>query len=741
MRRMINNLALGLVVIAASHFVACNNPKPNPTPSGSKPSRILIENFESGSHRQWKIEGNAFSWTLATPAQLAEWGNVGYEGDHILTGWLSGDAGIGKMTSQNFTIERDWLNFLVSGGGDVDNLYVALVVDGVEVLKAAGNNSRKMEQVAWNVSEWLGKEAQIRLVDNVTRPWGFIEADYFYQGPDPAVANKTRKMTIEKDYLNFPIDPYSSLGEVRVMVEGSVGMAAELRLTDGTPAYWVHMNCSEWKGKEVEIVIPFNQFLHSKEPIACGNALSNIYQSDEPGDKATFYSEPLRPVAHFTSIRGWLNDPCGLVYMDGVWHLSYQHNRFGTDWGNISWGHVTSRDLVHWEEQDDVLIPDELGAMFSGYSVVDTNNTLGIQTGTHPTIVAYYTAAGIYNYESRGEPFTTCLAYSTDGGWNYTKWENNPVIQELAIENRDPQVVWCPEDQCWVMVLFYTGNTFGILTSTDLVNWRETSRIDIPNSWECPDLMRMRVEETGEWRWVLMGVHNTYYVGNLSGGRFTPITELQKQDQGELLFASHTFANAPEGRFVQIGCQGGSVFPKLPFDQMMAFPKELSLHTSAKGYSLHAEPVKEIENLYGSNVLRETNLELTADNAKTLSGVAFHVKATIDLAKTTAKKFGFVIDGVKIIYDPSAGYIGVNGSNMRHSVAASDIVPEDGKLTLEVILDTGMVEVFANHGEFSSTVFCLSQNRDKSFTTSVEGGSVWYDSLTVAELTPYWNNY
>ena len=238
-----------------------------------------------------------------------------------------------------------------------------------------------------------------------------------------------------------------------------------------------------------------------------------------------------------------------------------------------------------------------------------------------------------------------------------------------------------------------------------------------------------------------MGVHNTYYVGNLAGGRFTPITELQKQDYGELLFASHTFANAPDGRFVQIGCQGGSVFPKLPFDQMMAFPKELSLHTSDKGYSLHAEPVQEIENLYGSNIIRESNLEVKSDNPLTSSGVAFHVKATVDLTKTTARKFGFTIDGVKIIYDPSVGYIGVNGSNMRHTVAASDIVPDDNKLTLEVILDTGMVEVFANYGEFSSTVFCLSANQTKSFTTTVEDGSVWFDSLIVAELTPYWNQY
>lgn len=643
------------------------------------------------------------------------------------------------MTSQTFTIECDYINFLVSGGGDVDNLYAALVVDGVEVLKATGDNSRTMQQVVWDVKEWVGKQAQIRLVDNVTRPWGFLEVDYFYQGPDPAVQSKSRTMVIEKEYLNFPIDPSMPMGEVRMLVNGSVVSAAELRLTDGTPAYWVHINCSEWKGKEVEISIPFNQFLHAERPIACGNALTNITQSDRPIEEGSFYGENLRPVAHFTSIRGWLNDPCGLVYMDGVWHLSYQHNRFGSDWGNISWGHAISRDLVHWQELDDVLVPDELGAMFSGYSIVDRNNVLGVERGSHETIVAYYTAAGIYNYASRGEPFTTCLAYSTDGGYTYKKWENNPVIRELAIENRDPHVVWSPESNCWVMVLFYSGNTFGILTSTDLVNWQESSRIDIPNSWECPDLMRMKVEETGEYLWVLMGVHNTYYVGKLSGGHFTPITELQKQDHGEFLFASHTFANAPEGRFVQIGCQGGSVFPSLAFDQMMAFPKELSLHTSEKGYSLHAEPVEEIVNLYGSNVQRLTDSDISGNNAVTASGVAFHVKATIDLTKTTASKFGFEIDGVKITYDPSAGYIGVNGSNMRHAVASTNIIPQDGLLTLEVILDTGMVEVFANHGEFSSTVFCLSPNRTKSFTTTAEGGDVRYTELTVAELTPYWN--
>lgn len=730
-------MAAMLVGWALSLF-ACETPEEDPTVN-QKPSRILIENFESNTHRQWSIEGNAFGWTLATTEQLKEWGNYGYEGGHILTGWLYGDAGIGTMTSQSFTIERDYINFLVSGGGHEDNLYAALVVDGVEVLKAMGDGSRKMQQVVWDVKEWVGKQACIRLVDRVTRPWGFIEVDYFYQSPDPATANKTRTIAIEKDYLNFPIDPDSPLGEMRILVDGKVELCADLRLTDGVPDHWVHMNCSQWKGKSVEILIPFNQFIHSESPIACGNALESIYQSDEPGESATFYGESLRPVAHFTSIRGWLNDPCGLVYMDGVWHLSYQHNRFGRDWGNISWGHVVSRDLAHWEELDDVLLPDDMGAMFSGYSIVDKNNTLGVTRGSHDTIVAYYTAAGLYNYASSGEPFTTCLAYSTDGGFTYQKWENNPVIGELAVENRDPHVVWSPEDNCWVMVLFYAGNTFGLLTSTDLVNWQERSRIDIPNSWECPDLMRMQVKETGEWLWVLMGVHNTYYVGRLSGGVFTPITELQKQDYGELLYASHTFANAPGGRFVQIGCQGGSVFPMLAFDQMMAFPKELSLHTSAKGFSLHAEPVEEIVNLYGSNVQTFTDKQISAEEKVTSSGVAFHVKASINLAETTASKFGFVIDGVNITYMPANGYIGVTGSNMRHAVNANNIVPKDGILDLEIILDTGMVEVFANDGEFSSTVFCLSPNRDKSLTTTADGGVVKYESLTVAELTPYWN--
>lgn len=702
-------------------------------------SRILIENFENDTHRSWHITGDAFSWNLATPVQLAEWGDCGYEGDHIMTGWLSGDAGTGTMTSPTFLIELPYINFLVGGGGDIENVYAELIVDGNEVFRESGSNSRTMEQVVWNVSAYVGSKAEIRLVDNSTRPWGFLMVDYFYQSSKPAVSRRSREMKIGSRYLNFPVSSRAPMGTFRVEIDGKTVYDADLRLTDGTPEYWVHKDCSEWLGKTISIVIPFNQNLDAKQHIACGNALSTIYQSDEPAEKESFYSESLRPQVHFTSARGWLNDPCGLVYAGDEWHLSYQHNMFGTDWGNMSWGHAVSSDLVHWKECSDVLLPDESGSMFTGYSVIDADNVLGLGSGGIPTVVAYYTAAGEYNYISRDKPFTTCMAYSTDGGMTYVKHGGNPVLPEVEFQNRDPHVVWSPEDNCWVMVLFLGGNTYGFFESNDLEHFTERSRMDIPGSWECPDFYRAMVAETGEWLWVFTGVHNSYYVGRFSNGRFTPLGGLRKQDAGSSLLAAHTFAGAPDSRIVQIGCIGGSRFPNLPFDEMMCFPKELSLHHDSDGYSLRAVPVREIERLYG-NVIRKSNFSLgEKDSAVSASAAALHFKAVVDAGKTTAQAFGAIVDGVNVSWSPKSGSVTVSGGSLASPVTMNGIMPDgNGKMTLEIISDTGLIEVFAGDGRLSATLFNLTGASVRELRTTASSGTVAYDCLTLAELRPFW---
>lgn len=709
-------------------FLASSCAPEGPETSG-KPtySTVLIENFEGNTHRAWKITGNAFSWNLAATSLIDEWGDEGYEGSHILTSWIYSDAATGEIVSPSFIIEKNYINFLVSGGGDKENLYAALVVDGQEIFRECGSNSRTMEQVVWNVSEFIGREACIKVVDNSTIAWGFINVDYFYQSDSPALAEKTRSFCVNEKYLNMPVHPDAPLTTVRLRHDGEIVYDMDLRLTDGIPSYWVWLDCSQFMDKDVEVVIPFNQFLNQKRPVAVGNGLSSMFLSSSPKENNSFYSETLRPLVHFTSLRGWLNDPCGLMYADGKWQMSYQHNPFGTDWGNIHWGRAVSEDLVHWKELDDILRPDDSGSMFSGYSVKSGSRWY-----------SFYTAAGEYNYASRDKAFTTCMAYSDDDGATWTKYENNPVLQEVVFQNRDPHVVWSPEDGKWVMVLFLSGNTYGFFESSDLISWSETSRIDIPDDWECPDFIRMKVEETGEWKWVLLGVKNNYYVGDFSGGRFTPSTPLQKQDLSTSYLAAHTFAEAPDGRHVQIGCIGGSYFPQLPFDQMMGFPKELSLHRTADGYRLHALPVAEISNAYGPYRIVRSEVMLSDDDDISMSGAAFHIKAVYDLADTDADVFGFEVNGIKVSYSRTGGNFEISGSGLSRSYVAGGVLPDDDILEMEIILDTGMVEAFINDGEYSATVFYLTNAREKNVSHFVEGGQVMAQSLEISALEPFW---
>lgn len=718
-------------------FACCDDDKKELFIS-SPSSKILIENFEGSTHKRWVIEGNAFSLDLVETSLLNSWGDIGFEGSHIITSYINGDEGIGSITSPVFTIGKNHIVFLISGGGDFKKCYVALFVEGEEVKREAGSNSRIMRQIAWDVSEYKDKNAYLKLVDNSTSAWGFINADYFYQTDEVPSGQSTGKFLIDKKYLNFPVDVNAKIGNLMIMKDDTNVYDIDIRLADKAPDYWVHLNCEEWIGKEIEIFIPTNQFL-SAIGYSNGKGLSLIYQSDEPREKPTFYQESLRPQIHFTSVRGWLNDPNGLFWKDGLWHLYYQHNPFGTDWGNIHWGHAVSPDLTHWTEYDDVLKPDSLGAMFSGYAIIDENNTLGFQQGSNKTVVVYYTAAGEYNYVSRERPFTQCMAYSIDNGFTWKKYANNPILEEVVFQNRDPHVVWSPEDNYWVMVLFLKNNQFGFFTSTDLIYWTQTSIFEIPNDFECPDFFRIKVENTSnEYKWVLMGVQNFYYVGDFKNGVFTPTSSLQKQDSGinGWYAAAHTFANAPNNRHVQIGCMAGSTFPSLPFDQIMSFPKDIKLYKTNSGYKLHALPVYEIKYLYENTTTYE-DLLLT-DETISASGKAFHLRGEFDVIASDASYFGFEVDGVRLLYYPQSENIIAIGPGLQ-TLAIENITPVNGIVSLDVILDTGIIEFFINNGEYSASQCYFTYNIDKTVLFCKEDNSnVKVKTLQITNLKSMW---
>ena len=302
------------------------------------------------------------------------------------------------------------------------------------------------------------------------------------------------------------------------------------------------------------------------------------------------YQETYRPQFHFTAQEGWLNDPNGLVYFDGEYHLFYQFDTdlAGRDSSKI-WGHAVSTDLVHWHQLGNALEPDALGPIWSGSAVVDWDNTAGLGSPGKPAMIAFYTAAGGRSSASQGRSFTQCLAYSVDRGRTWTKYAQNPVLPHVAGENRDPKVVWYAPTRHWVMALYLDRDQFGLFSSPDLKTWTQTQTLTLPGSGECPDFFSIPVAGTKEHRWVFMSANDHYLVGAFDGKTFAPETPLLRGDAGASFYAAQTFSDIParDGRRVQIAWMRGGDYPGMPFTQQMSFPCTLTLHSTPDGPRLY----------------------------------------------------------------------------------------------------------------------------------------------------------
>lgn len=308
-------------------------------------------------------------------------------------------------------------------------------------------------------------------------------------------------------------------------------------------------------------------------------------------EKSSIY----KPAVHFTPSYGWMNDPNGLVYHDGIYELYYQHNPRGIDWNCMTWGHARGTDLLHWEDLGDVLEPDENGLMFSGCAIRNDRGLLGLPKDA---LLFFYTAAGHSSRESKGKPYTIRLAYSTDGGNTLIKkdgiCEAGEIMETLAAENRDPKVFWHEESGAYILVLWIENNDFGIWRSEDLEQFTMTQRVTLESGYECPDLFRLPVistkeggRETGEEKWVFWTAHGYYYVGSFDGYEFHQKQERRCASQMGpdvvLPYAAQTFSG-PEKvlsvSWLRTKCVGGRT------TGMMSIPKEFSLIRNKDGYIL-----------------------------------------------------------------------------------------------------------------------------------------------------------
>ncbi|MDR1624281.1 MAG: 2,6-beta-D-fructofuranosidase [Tannerellaceae bacterium] len=521
-----------------------------------------------------------------------------------------------------------------------------------------------------------------------------------------AVHAKDISIKITKKYLNLPVSHQIPRSVMVFEVDGKAERSFDIRLAPGLADYWMFCDVSALKGRE--LTITYN-----------GQGLEQIYQADEIAGHEALYSEANRPQLHFTTRRGWINDPNGLVYYEGEYHLFYQHNPYERDWGNMHWGHAVSRDLIHWEELPPALFPDGQGTMFSGSAVIDYQNTAGFNKGGTPAMVVIYTA-------DTPERQVQCIAYSTDRGRTFTKYEANPVIDSKekwnSKDTRDPYVFRYEPNGEWVMIL-NERDGHSVYTSPDLKDWQYESHVT--GFWECPALFELPVDgNANNKKWVMYGASGTYMTGAFNGKTFTPETGKYYYTTGAL-YAAQTFANIPaaDGRRIQMAW-GRVSHPGMPFNGQMLIPTALELRTTKDGPRLFSSPVKEFDRLQALILQRPTLPAKEANELLAPYGNADCLRLQFTLRLSHATDAGLNLYGQQLMrYDLN--------SNQVNGVFYSPADMTSMEITADVIIDKTSVEVFIDNGAYS---YCIERKPQGS---NREGYHFWGNAIEIKDLKVY----
>lgn len=527
-------------------------------------------------------------------------------------------------------------------------------------------------------------------------------------------AQETRKIKIARGatYLNFPVNAADPSVTARVMLDGKPLDRFTINLATSTPQFWTYFDVSAYQGKTlvVEIEKPASAIAAQ-----AGNRLEKLFAAATyPGQDST-YKEKGRPQVHFSSARGWINDPNGLLYHDGEYHLYFQHNPYGWPWGNMHWGHAVSTDLLHWTQLKEAIFPVVKervvnDAAFSGTATVDPNNTAGFRKNGIDPIIATYTSTG------RGE----CLQMSYDKGRTFIDYEGNPVVRHER-EGRDPKVFWYEPGKHWVMVVWDDAvprklslgqqamvREHSIYTSPDLKAW--TYQSGVSGFFECPDLFELPVEgKAGEKKWVMYDASGKYVVGGFNGKEFTIEQSFTRYEHGGgYFYAAQTINNAPNGRRIQIGWGRDITNPGMPFNQAMLFPTELKLRMTAHGYRLCPTPIKEISALHKGS-------PQVVENRVVTSGARVSLPITPDKPVHIIAEFergdapmALSIFGYELRHDNEWLFANtpLQGTKPREPQLPVIYAPTSNIFKIEAIVDKNILEFYINDGElYYATAF------------------------------------
>ena len=451
------------------------------------------------------------------------------------------------------------------------------------------------------------------------------------------------------------------------------------------------------------------------------------------------YDQVLRPQFHFSSLKNWINDPNGMVWYDGEYHLFFQHNPKSISWGNMTWGHAVSTDMVHWKQLPHAILPYDGGTIYSGTAVVDHNNSLSKQKSETKSLVAVFTYAK--------KPFYQAAAYSTDKGRTFKLLNNGSAVlpnQQINTNERDPKVFWHQATKKWVMVLWVKKGAkegtpkeklgkIRFFTSNNLVDWIFASDLDREWAFECMDLVELSVDgNNNNKKWVLYDASFDYEVGEFDGKSFSSDSKSYLGDFGTNFYAAQSFNNSPDGRTVMMGWMRegkNSIFQKagMPFNQQMSFPTSMELRTTPEGIRLYRWPINEIEKLYTKSY-KFKNLSVDKLNTKLTVVKAELIDLSIEFEPHDAMTL--IVRGVEIMYDFKAGdFIFRN-----KKIPAPKI---DGKVKLRLLLDRASLELFTNDGADLGTFYAIPSAENKSITI-LGSAEMKVNKLVVNELKSTW---
>lgn len=527
-------------------------------------------------------------------------------------------------------------------------------------------------------------------------------------------------LDVTEDYLLLPIQDDAPEGKICVVKDNEQkGTLMNVRLARERVDSYVPFALSAYKGQHISIEIQ-----GVPETALCWKELK-LSGSFDMANKESF-----RPVYHHTPAYGWMNDPNGMFYKDGVYHLYFQYNPYGSVWGNMHWGHSTSTDLMHWKFEGCAIVPDAWGAIFSGSCVVDHENTAGFGK---EAVVAFYTSAKSTPW---GDIQMQSMAYSLDNGKTFTKYEGNPILTSSEKDFRDPKVFWYAPGKHWVMILA-VGQHMEIYSSVNLKEWKKESEFGAMQGahggvWECPDLVEIPVEGTREKKWILIcnlnpggpfgGSAAQYFVGSFDGKKFVneSPTQTKWMDWGKDNYATVTWNNAPDGRCIALGWmsnwQYANNVPTRQYRSANTLARDLTLYREGQELYLKSTPSSEVKKARGKKVsipsFKVSEKHEMVNLFEEKQG-AYEVEIVIQNAGASKIAFCLLNDKgekVSMYYDLNRKQFVMDRSESGKIDFSKDFpavtvapVNVDKELTLRLFVDRSSIEAFGEDGKFVMT--------------------------------------